>query len=44
MELPLKLNGEMYKIGDKAEPLIIVDNWDFVKFNVMYEALRKKFS
>jgi len=42
--IPLKPDGEHYKSDDKASPVLMIKDWDKVKIDVMYKAIKAKFS
>jgi len=44
LDFPKKISGEVYNKGDKANPQLVVEDWDTVKISVMYKAIKAKFS
>jgi len=43
-DIPKMKNGQKYAVGQKAEPVLQITDWDIVKIDVMYKALKAKFT
>ena len=44
LAVPPTLSGQPYAVGDRSSPQIIVPRWDHLKIEVMFDALKAKFS